>query len=339
MTGGFSIAEYMETCLLDPKHGYYRTQRIIGSDGDFITAPEISQMFGEIIGLWLAQCWIEQGRPKAFTLLELGPGRGTLMADIFRVTARVPDFHRAMQIFLFEESEQFRCLQKKSLQDAKVSWIEDIEQLPEQPVFFVANEFFDSLPVQQFQRQNHKWFERQVVCRDGELCIGICPDASDLIELKNRLIDTSDGDIVEINSQAKKIAVALGKHIEAFAGNGLIVDYGDWISLGDTLQSMRHQKTIDIFAAPGKSDLTAHVDFASLVKDIACQHSKLIPQGQFLERLGITQRANKLGNYLTDEALKTHLLAHRRLTHPDEMGTLFKVLSFYPTSGATPAGF
>ena len=338
-TGGFSIAEYMKACLFDPKYGYYRTQRIFGKEGDFVTAPEISQMFGEIIGLWLAQCWIEQGRSKTFTLLELGPGRGTLMADIFRATAKVSGFHQAMQIVLVEASEQLQSLQRQTLNEAKVSWIKDIAQLPEQPVFFVANEFFDALPVLQFQRQNDKWFERQVISQKGELCIRMCPHASDLVQLKNRLADTSDGDIVEINLEAKKITLALGQHIETFAGSGLIIDYGDWVSLGDTLQAIKHQKTVDIFAEPGMSDLTAHVDFASLVKDLACQHSKLVPQGLFLERLGITQRANTLANYLADEALQMHLLAHRRLTHPDEMGSLFKVLSFYPTSTPTPAGF
>ena len=338
-TDGLSIAQFMQTCLLDIDHGYYRTQKVFGARGDFVTAPEISQMFGEIVGLWLAQCWIAQERPTPFTLLELGPGRGTLMADIFRATAKVAGFHEAMQIVLVEASEQLRSLQKKSLPSAEVSWIEKISQLPEQPVFFVANEFFDALPVHQFQRQNDKWFERQIISQKGELSIGICPHASDLTQLQRRIADTSDGDIVEINLMAQKMAKALSKHIETFSGSGLIVDYGDWVSLGDTIQAVKDQKQVDIFAAPGKSDLTAHVDFAALVTDIACKHSRLVPQGLFLERLGITQRANTLAAYLKGEALQMHIAAHRRLTHPDQMGSLFKVISLYPTYCPTPAGF
>jgi SAM-dependent MidA family methyltransferase len=329
----------MEVCLFEPDHGYYLTQHIFGTKGDFVTSPEISQMFGEIIGLWLAQCWIEQDRPKPFTLLELGPGRGTLMGDIFRATAKVAGFHEGMQIVLVETSEQLRSLQKQTLHNAKVSWIDNITQLPEQPVFFVANEFFDALPVHQFKRQNGKWFERQVIFQENDLCIETCRHASNLDQLKNRLVDTSDGDIVEINLVGEKMAFALGEHIETFAGSGLIIDYGDWVSLGDTLQAVQDQKHVDIFAAPGQSDLTTHVDFAALVTDLACQHSRLVPQGLFLERLGITQRANTLAEYLTDEALQMHITAHRRLTHPDEMGNLFKVIAFYPTSASTPAGF
>lgn len=337
--GGLSVAQYMQICLFDPEHGYYRTQHIFGTKGDFVTAPEISQMFGEIIGLWLAQCWIEQDQPKPFILLELGPGRGTLMADILRATAKVAGFHEAMQIVFVEASQQLRSLQKKAVPNVKVSWIDDISQLPEQPVFFVANEFFDALPVHQFQRQNNKWFERQIISQEDELCIVNCRHASDLVQLQKRLADTSDGDIVEINFMARKMAVALGRHIEAFAGSGLIIDYGDWVSLGDTLQAVQDQKPVDIFAAPGQSDLTAHVDFAALVKDLACAHSRLVSQGLFLERLGIIQRANMLAAYLTDDALQIHIAAHRRLTHSDEMGSLFKVISFYPTSAPTPTGF
>jgi NADH dehydrogenase [ubiquinone] 1 alpha subcomplex assembly factor 7 len=337
--GGLSIAQYMEICLFDPEYGYYRTQPVFGKDGDFVTAPEISQMFGEIIGLWLAQCWIEQDRPESFTLLELGPGRGTLMADILRATAKVAGFHDAMQITLIEASEQLRALQKQALTNSYVSWLDDISQLPEQPAFFIANEFFDALPVHQFQRHDNQWFERQVISAKGELCLDVCAHPSQLTQLQNRLTDTSDKDIVEINLKGKKIALALGALIETFGGSGLIIDYGDWVSLGDTLQAVQGQEPVDIFAAPGQSDLSSHVDFAALVNDLACKHSRLTPQGLFLERLEITQRANILAEYLTDDALKMHIAAHRRLTHPDEMGSLFKVLSFYPTYTPIPAGF
>ncbi|SPF77643.1 class I SAM-dependent methyltransferase [Pseudoprimorskyibacter insulae] len=332
--GPMTLAEYMSVCLLHPEHGYYTTQTALGADGDFITAPEISQMFGELVGLSLAQAWLDQGAPSPFMLLELGPGRGTLMADIQRATARVPGFHDAAQLHLVEASPRMRAAQKSALPDADPIWHDDLSTLPDLPTFAVANEFFDALPIRQFQRGQDGWSER-VVGLDGDaLTLGLTADAP-LAPLEHRMADTKDGDIVETCATAEAIIDALTAKIADHGGAALVIDYGDWHSLGDTFQALRGHKTTDPLADPGLADLTAHVDFEALAKAARCAHSRLTPQGVFLERLGITQRAQALATRMSGPALEAHIAAHRRLTHPEEMGHLFKVLGFYP-EGATP---
>ena len=194
--GPMRLDAYISTCLLHPDHGYYTTRTPFGTAGDFTTAPEISQMFGELIGLALAQAWIDQGAPAPFTLAELGPGRGTLMADILRACKKVPKFTDAVQIVLLEASPALRAEQGEALSGYEPTWIDDITELPQQPTFLIANEFFDALPIRQFVRDGTRWRERQVGVQDGVLVFGLGP-AQPQPALAHRMEDTADDDLVE----------------------------------------------------------------------------------------------------------------------------------------------
>jgi NADH dehydrogenase [ubiquinone] 1 alpha subcomplex assembly factor 7 len=339
--GPLTIADYMTECLLHPQFGYYTTRDPFGAAGDFITAPEISQIFGEMLGLCLAQAWLDQGAPAPFALAELGPGRGTLMADILRVTARVPEFHAAAHVHLVEASPRMRAAQARALAPLwpadRITWHDQADDLPRQPLFLVANEFFDALPIRQFRREDQGFTELVLGVMTHALCIGQVP-APALPALAARLADTRPGDIVEICAAAPVIAGQIGQRIADHGGAALIIDYGDWRSLGDTLQAMGRQQFASPVARPGEVDLTAHVDFEALLADLPCAHSRLTPQGVFLERLGITARAQALAAGLADDALAQHVAAHRRLTHPQEMGTLFKVVGLFPQTAAPPPG-
>ncbi|MAC77697.1 MAG: methyltransferase [Rhodobacteraceae bacterium] len=335
--GPLSIADYMADCLLHPRFGYYTTRDPLGARGDFTTAPEISQMFGEMLGLCLAQCWLDQGRPAPFTLAELGPGRGTLMADVLRATKGIPGFRDAAQVVLIEASPTLRAAQAKTLDGNAPAWADRVDDLPEAPLFLLANEFFDALPIRQFQRDGAHWRERRVGLDGETLVIGLGP-AGPLPALADRLEDTRDGDIVELCPALPAIASTIGQRIETHGGAALIVDYGDWHSLGDTLQALRQHAPVDPLDAPGSADLTAHVDFEALARATPSAVTRLTPQGVFLERLGITARAQALARKLDGPERDAHVTAHRRLTHPQEMGNLFKVLGFYPARANFPAG-
>ena len=335
--GPITIAEYMTTALLHPTHGYYTTRDPFGTQGDFTTAPEISQMFGELIGLCLAQSWLDQGAPSNFMLAELGPGRGTLMADILRATATVRGFHTSAQIVLVEASPVLRQAQAEMFKDRTPTWVNGVEDIPPGPLWLVANEFFDALPIRQFVRDGRGWRERCVGLDDGQLTFGLSP-LGPQPALDHRREDTADGDLVELCAPATAVMGHIAPRI-ATQGCALIVDYGDWRSQGDTLQAVRGHTPSDPLADPGNADLTAHVDFEALAQAAApAAHTKVTPQGVFLERLGITQRAETLAQHLRDTALEQHIAAHRRLTHPDEMGNLFKVLGLFPDHAAPPPG-
>lgn len=337
--GPITLADYMSECLLHPSYGYYQTHDPFGQDGDFITAPEISQMFGEVLGLALAQSWIDQGQPRRFTLAELGPGRGTLMSDALRATRAVPGFHDAADLVLVEASAALRVRQKETLPSAR--WIDTVQDLPDQPLYLIANEFFDALPIRQFQRSETLWREHLVgLSQTGAFTLGLGAEAHQP-GLEHRLNDTAPGDVVELCPAAGPIITDIARRISTFGGAALIIDYGDWRSLGDTFQAVKGQQSADPFSDPGTADLTAHVDFEVLAlasKQTGAKHTRLTPQGVFLERLGITQRAQTLANNADATTRNDIISAHRRLTHPDEMGNLFKVLGLYPAHGSPPPG-
>ena len=338
--GPLSVGDYMAECLLNPKYGYYTTRDPLGSGGDFITAPEISQMFGEMLGLSLAQSWLDQGSPATFTLAELGPGRGTLMADLLRATKSVPGFHEAARITLVEASPTLREKQQDALSAYQVQWHDTVELLPDQPLWLVANEFFDALPIRQFMRVGQAWREKRIGRTQGELTFGLGP-LTPQPALDHRKADTEDGDLVETCEAAAPIVAQLAQRIASHGGAALIIDYGDWRALGDTLQALRGHKSTDPLSDPGQADLTAHVDFEALAlttKTAGCAYSRVTPQGVFLERLGITARAQTLAAPLSGPALDSLIAGHQRLTHPQEMGTLFKVLGLFPKQATPPPG-
>ncbi|GFE63361.1 class I SAM-dependent methyltransferase [Litoreibacter roseus] len=336
LDGPLSVADYMALCLLHPEHGYYTTKTPFGRQGDFTTAPEISQMFGEVLGLCLAQTWVDQGKPAKTVLAEIGPGRGTLMKDVLRVICKVM---QPPPIHLVEASPALRDKQRATLGDVDITWHDDVTTLPDAPTLLLANEFFDALPIRQYERTRTGWAERRIGSDSDTLVWGRAPVALPDM-LAHRLVDTRDGDIVEVCPAAPQIITTLDQRIAQNGGAALLIDYGDWRSKGDTFQAVQNHQPVNPLDAPGMADLTAHVDFEALSNAITeCQASQMVPQGVLLERLGITARAQALARGLSGELLESHTLAHRRLTHPEEMGTLFKALALYPAGAPLPPGF
>ena len=339
--GPLTLADFMSDCLLHPEHGYYATRDPFGRGGDFITAPEISQMFGELLGLALAQAWMDQGAPRPFVLAELGPGRGTLMADVLRATRAVPGFATAARVVLVEASATLRRVQAETLAAHAPQWVDHIGQLPQGPLFLLANEFFDALPIRQFTRAEGGWSETVVgLDATGGLVFGKTA-AAPIGALAARLADTRPGDVVEICPAAPPIMAEMASRIATQGGAAIVVDYGGWPSLGDTFQAMVDHRFADPLAQPGDADLTAHVDFAALAGAASppAAVSAMIDQGTLLSRLGLPARAARLAQNLTGAGLANHLAATRRLTDPTEMGTLFKALAIYPPGGPLPPGF
>lgn len=336
------LDHYMAECLLNPDHGYYATRDPFGASGDFITAPEISQMFGEVLGLCLAQVWLDQGAPARFILAEPGPGRGTLMADLLRSIAAVPGLSDAAEVHLIEASPTLRAVQRARLGARPVTWHDSLDTLPEGPLFLIANEFLDALPIRQFERRGRAWAERQVgLSPEGALIPGLAPPVA-LERLEPRLADTAEGDVVEISPGAPAFAGAVAGRIAARGGVAIFIDYGNWRSLGDTFQALRGHTPESPWANPGAADLTAHVAFeplAEAARAAGARPSAMTPQGVLLERLGITARAERLARGLTGAALDTHIAAHRRLTHPAEMGHLFQTLAITPAGAPLAPGF
>ena len=335
-TGPITVADYMAECLLHPAHGYYSTRDPFGAQGDFTTAPEISQMFGELIGLALAQAWIDRGSPAPFTLAELGPGRGTLMADILRATRGVPGFHAGAQVVLVEASPVLRRKQEQTISrgtDLGLRWIEAAGDLPEQPLFLVANEFFDALPIHQFQFVNGGWHERLIGLQNEALAFGLAerPTIPGTMAMHQR----EESVVIEENRIGRYVMKQVHHRLYHHGGLALVIDYGDWRSRGDTLQALRKHAYDAPLAHPGEADLTAHVDFEAL----AGEAHFYTTQGAFLTRLGIDVRAEQLAAKLTGAALESHQAAHRRLTHPEEMGSVFKVLAVTSAGSPPPPGF
>ena len=340
-TGPITFADYMAECLLHPQYGYYSTRDPFGTAGDFTTAPKISQMFGELLGLCLAQAWLDQGAPTRFTLAELGPGRGTLMADVLRATKGVPGFHAAAQVVMVEASPTLRRVQAETLSrqhDHGARWIEAVGDLPEQPLFLLANEFFDALPIHQFQRDGADWRQRMVGLRDGQLAFGLSDPVNPLM-VGQKFQNDPSGTIIETCPLGWTIAANIGHRLHHLGGAALIIDYGGWRSKGDTLQALRAHRFEDPLANPGAADLTAHVDFEAIADKIRTPRSGLTDQGTLLHRLGIVSRSARLAAKLTGAALESHLAAYHRLTDPAEMGSLFKAIAFHSPGTPAPPGF
>nr|WP_280517686.1 SAM-dependent methyltransferase [Falsirhodobacter halotolerans] len=324
LDGPISLATFMRRALLDPDHGYYTTRMPFGAAGDFTTAPEISQMFGELIGLCLAQHWLESGG-GAFTLAELGPGRGTLMADILRATRNVPGFHAAADVVLVEASPALAAMQAGRVPCRHVARVQD---LPDAPLWLVANEFFDALPIRQFHRRGAAWHERMVGVTEGRLAFGLSPPVA----------GTYDADIVEICPDAAPIMAEIAARVTD-RGLALIVDYGGWGSDGDTFQAVRNHAFADPLADVGQADLTAHVDFRALAAAAAECTIRYTTQGALLGGLGIATRAERLAATLSGAALEAHVAAFRRLTEAGQMGELFKAMAVTGRTSPQPPGF
>jgi SAM-dependent MidA family methyltransferase len=332
--GPLLVADYMATCLYHPQWGYYLRKDPLGAAGDFITAPEISQMFGELVGLWALAVWQSMGEPADVVLAELGPGRGTLMADFLRAAEMVPAFRRALRIHLVEISPTLRARQERALRGTPVVWLDDIRTLPAGPLLLIANEFFDALPISQYVKERDGWHDRLVGITQGNLAFttGLLADINGP--------PATDGDIFEINKPGREIAHWLGQHLTVQGGAALIVDYGHATSaVGETLQAVKRHRHATVLDDPGDADLTAHVDFQALAEAAnAATATKVISQGAFLRSLGIELRAERLMSTTPHKADMIQS-ACRRLIEPSGMGTLFKVRALTHPGLPTPPGF
>jgi SAM-dependent MidA family methyltransferase len=321
-TGPMPLADYMALCLGHPDHGYYMRRDPLGSSGDFTTAPEISQMYGELLGLALAQAWLDRGAPAPFTLAELGPGRGTLMADALRAAARCPGFAGAARLHLVETSPALRQCQARTLAGHRPRWLDSAAALPDGPLFLIASEFFDALPIRQSVRVPGGWADRMVGIAAGRLAFGLGPPAADPV-LDARHPGAAPGLVVESCPAAATALAPVRDRILAHGGAALVIDYGDWDGTGDTLQAVRHHAFADPLADPGAADLTAHVRFRDLAAAALPLAATFCTQGAFLRALGIAARAAALSRKGDAAAITGQM---HRLTHPSEMGTVFKVL-------------
>jgi NADH dehydrogenase [ubiquinone] 1 alpha subcomplex assembly factor 7 len=345
LAGPMSIAEYMRLCLTHPQYGYYMTHDPLGADGDFITSPEISQMFGELIGLWMASVWQRMGSPENVRVIELGPGRGTLMIDALRAAKVVGEFRAAAVVHLVEISPALQQVQQQRLHDIDVSiqWHTALADVPSGPTILVANEFIDALPVHQAVKQAHGWHERVVeIAPGGNLAIGTSRDPLLHFEatLPRVLRESPEGSIYEWRSDT--VALEIGRRVRT-DGVALIVDYGHaWYGLGDTLQAVAGHSFANPLHSPGGADLTAHVDFAALAHSAEIIGGRVhgpISQRDFLRGLGINQRAAALKTRAPPEKAAKIDQALQLLTAggPGGMGDLFKALAITdPKLGPLP---
>lgn len=328
-------AERLDRFMARAVAAYYAGRDPLGRDGDFITAPEISQAFGECLGLWAAVCWQMMGAPPRILLAELGPGRGTLMADALRAVREVlPAFAQAAEPHLVEASPVLRAAQRAKLPDAQ--WHDRAEDLPEGPLLLLANEFLDALPIRQFVRQDGTWRERWV--QDGAFLLReiVEPPVTDLPE------GMPDGTVREVCAPALSLAGWLAGRLARQGGAALFIDYGHTAAgSGDSLQAVRRHEPVAPLAGPGTADLTAHVDFQALAGAAraggAAAHGP-VPQGMFLRRLGLGQRAAMLAAANPRQA-QAHLAAANRLTAQEAMGLLFQALAITPPGFPIPPGF
>jgi SAM-dependent MidA family methyltransferase len=338
-SGPISVAQYMNACLHDPQDGYYATRPALGAAGDFITAPLVSQMFGELIGLWALDLYVQMGRPARVLLVEIGPGDGTLMGDILRAVALDPAFTAAAEVWLVEVSPPLRAAQAARLGPA-VNWAGSLAGIPQDaPLILVGNELLDCLPARQFERTADGWAERLVgLDSGGELAFGLRKLALPFAAPGG---DAPLGAIAEQSPAQEALGADLGARIAGQGGAALLIDYGrDAPGFGDTLQALvRHQK-VGVLEDPGHADLTVHADFPALAAAARAQGSAATPiigQGAFLLRLGVETRAAALARSRPDRAPEIERQLER-LIGDDQMGRLFKVLCLHHPD-LVPAGF
>ncbi len=337
--GPLGLDDYMAAALGHPEHGYYMSGDPLGRTGDFVTAPEVSQMFGELIGLWCAVVWSSMGRPARVNLVELGPGRGTLMADALRALTQVDGVSAALDVHMVETSPSLTLRQQRnlSLVDVPVHWHQKFSAVPDGPVIVIGNEFLDALPIRQMVKTPAGWAERKVGADGGRLVW------VDVPSMAVPAMDAQVGQIVEI-ALARDAAVGdIATRLVQGGGAALLIDYGHALSaVGDTLQAVKDHKYHDVLTDPGAADLTSHVDFASAARAAraagAVAHGP-VNQGDFLKALGIEARAKVLARGKTPREAGEVLGAMKRLIGPQEMGTLFKVLAVTAPGLPVPAGF
>jgi len=345
-SGPMPVAEYMALCLSDPSRGYYTTHDPFGARGDFITAPEVSQMFGELIGLWIAAVWKQMGVPENVRLIELGPGRGTLIKDALRAAQILPEFRAAIVVHLVEISPILQAQQEKALEGTAVPifWHSALTEVPKGPAIIFANEFFDALPVNQAVKTERGWHERRVqIDSSGLIAFTIAPEPIPFFQtlLPPALRAPRAGAIFEW--RADTTAIELGRRVADDRGAALVIDYGHTeTGLGETLQAVGEHAYADPLTFPGRLDLTAHVDFQSLSRAVEAMGADgfgPIEQSQFLRRLGIEHRAAALKAKTKRTTEIDQALARLIGRDRNAMGELFKVAAFAHPAVGIPPGF
>ena len=339
--GPMPVDEYMALCLFDPQNGYYTTREPFGAAGDFITAPEISQMFGELVSVWLYQAWQGTGRPLPATFAEIGPGRGTLMKDMLRTWSRLdPALVAGASFAMVETSPRLAEIQKQTLagHNAALAWHQTIDALPRQPLFIVGNELFDAVPIRQFVHVGESWRERMVGLDDNdELRFFAGAGSLDSSLLPEDASGAPEGAVAEVAPARVALMSAIAARIAAQGGAGLFIDYGHLQpGIGDTLQALRRHRHEDVLAGPGEADLTSHVDFAALATAVQPYglRAEMATQGEFLLGMGLIERAGALGANADEKARQAISDAVERLAGPDGMGELFKVMKVLPAAKA-----
>ncbi|MFV0280562.1 MAG: class I SAM-dependent methyltransferase [Rhodoblastus sp.] len=341
--GPMSVERYMGLCLAHPVHGYYMTRDPLGADGDFVTSPEISQMFGELLGLWAAETWRLLGAQQPAHLAELGPGRGTLMADALRAARAAPDFYRDLGVTMVETSPPLQARQQRMLAGAErpIEWVDAIERIAPGAAIILANEFFDALPVRHYIKTAEGWRERQVGLVADKLAFGAAEAVEPYLN-----VEAADGAILEVGAVGQRIMTALAARIVQQGGALLVVDYGHArTAFGETLQAMRDHTFVDPLECPGEADLTTHIDFAGLARAARAAGARAhgpVTQGAFLRQIGIVQRAQALSAKANREQAAEIERALARLTAEDaktDMGRLFKVMAITRASVEALPGF
>lgn len=315
---------------------YYATRDPFGVQGDFTTAPEISQMFGEMVGIWVTDTWNKLGQPAHFHLIEAGPGRGTLMADILRTAKRAEGFLESAHIYLIETSAHLRDIQKETLRDYDVEWCnslaDPILQASGRPIIFVANELLDALPIRQYQCQQGKWYERVIGLENDRLIFGLVPSTLAL--------PPEEGAVKEVSPAAIHFMAQLSIMIRDNTGAALLIDYGyDAPGFGDTLQAVKSHEFVSVLDDIGESDLTAHVDFKTLAGVSQVPVTGPVEQGLFLKNMGIQMRLERLKSVATPQQALDLQSGYVRLTADDQMGRLFKVMGLCHDPSIQLGGF
>lgn len=333
-SGPISVSEYMTMCLSDPDSGYYMTRNPFGTQGDFITAPDVSQMFGELIAIWSIGIWHTLERPSNIVLCEIGPGRATLMNDMLRtITQLAPGFAKSAKVVLVETSPPLIDRQREALAsfETNIQWIDRFDAVPHGPLILVSNELFDALPVRQFVKHNGRFVERLIGLDEAgnfQFASGVAGIDPSLLPKGYK--DKPDGTIFEVAPARAALMQQISERIATNRGAALTIDYGHLKSgFGDTLQAMLKHTYDDVFANPGEADLTSHVDFQHL-EEIALNSgckTGTMTQGEFLLAMGLIERAGRLGSGRGDHFQNKLRQDVERLAAPDQMGDLFKVLA------------
>jgi SAM-dependent MidA family methyltransferase len=341
-SGPITVADYMRRCLHDSEGGYYATRPGLGAEGDFVTAPLVSQMFGELIGLWAVETWRRLGAPPAFRFVEIGPGDGTLMDDALRAARLAPEFLAAAEIVLIETSEPLIKRQRARLAERAPAarWITRLAELPPGgPVLLVANELLDCLPARQFVRVERGWAERVVgLDETGTLAFGLLP----CLPPPGAPSDLEPGLVWETSLAQTALGAELGALTARDGGAALLIDYGrDAPGPGDTLQALRAHRKEGPLERPGEADLTVWADFPAVLdaaQAAGAGVTPILPQGLFLARLGVAARAEALARA---NPARADVIARQlsRLTDPDQMGLLFKACAIIAPGAPVPPGF